>query len=136
MRNFDYVYCIFRCNILFTSFSQIGLLSFIDTVGSIFGPLFGLIVCDYYLIKRKKIINKDIFLSNKESAYFYSNGWHLKAIYSVFIGFIFASSTIWNVNLQFLQTFSWIIGAFTSYVTYYFIASKKWIISISKIKQR
>jgi Cytosine/uracil/thiamine/allantoin permeases len=104
--------------------SQIGLLSFIDTVGSIFGPLFGLIVCDYYLIKRKKIINKDIFLSNKESAYFYSNGWHLKAIYSVFIGFIFASSTIWNVNLQFLQTFSWIIGAFTSYVTYYFIASK------------
>ena len=105
--------------------SQIGLLSFIDTVGSIFGPLFGLIVCDYYLIKRKKIINKDIFLSNKESAYFYSNGWHLKAIYSVFIGFIFASSTIWNVNLQFLQTFSWIIGAFTSYVTYYFIASKK-----------
>ena len=104
--------------------SQIGLLSFIDTVGSIFGPLFGLIVCDYYLIKRKKIINKDIFLSNKESAYFYSNGWHLKAIYSVFIGFIFASSTIWNVNLQFLQTFSWIIGAFTSYITYYFIASK------------
>ena len=104
--------------------SQIGLLSFVDTVGSIFGPLFGLIVCDYYLIKRKKIINKDIFLSNKDSAYFYSNGWHLKAIYSVFIGFIFASSTIWNVNLQFLQTFSWIIGAFVSYVTYYFIASK------------
>ncbi len=104
--------------------SQIGLLSFVDTVGSIFGPLFGLIVCDYYLIKRKKINNKDIFLSNKGSAYFYSNGWHFKAVYSVFIGFIFASSTIWNVNLQFLQTFSWIIGAFASYVTYYFIASK------------
>ena len=47
------------------------------------------------------------------------------AITAMFIGFIFASSTIWNVNLQFLQTFSWIIGAFTYYVTYYFIASKK-----------
>ena len=104
--------------------SQIGILSFIDTIGSFFGPLFGLIICDYYLIKKGKIINKDIFSSKVESSYFYSNGWHYKAIYSVITGFIFASSTIWNVNMQFLQTFSWLIGAFISFVTYYLLASK------------
>ena len=104
--------------------SQIGILSFIDTIGSFFGPLFGLIICDYYLIKKGKIINKDIFSSKVESSYFYSNGWHYKAIYSVIIGFIFASSTIWNVNMQFLQTFSWLMGAFISFVTYYLLASK------------
>ena len=38
--------------------SQIGILSFIDTIGSFFGPLFGLIVCDYYLIKKKKLLIK------------------------------------------------------------------------------
>ncbi len=104
--------------------SQIGILSFMDTIGSFFGPLFGLIICDYYLIKKGKVINKDIFSSKIESSYFYSNGWHYKAIYSVIIGFIFASSTIWNVNMQFLQTFSWLIGAFISFVTYYLLASK------------
>ena len=104
--------------------SQIGILSFIDTIGSFFGPLFGLIICDYYLIKKGKVINKDIFSSKVESSYFYSNGWHYKAIYSVIIGFIFASSTIWNVNMQFLQTFSWLMGAFISFVTYYLLASK------------
>ena len=104
--------------------SQIGILSFIDTIGSFFGPLFGLIICDYYLIKKGKIINKDIFSSKVESSYFYSNGWHYKAIYSVITGFIFASSTIWNVNMQLLQTFSWLIGAFISFVTYYLLASK------------
>ena len=104
--------------------SQIGILSFIDTIGSFFGPLFGLIICDYYLIKKGKIINKDIFSSKVESSYFYSNGWHYKAIYSVITGFIFASSTIWNVNMQFLQTFSWLMGAFISFVTYYLLASK------------
>ena len=62
--------------------------------------------------------------SKVESSYFYSNGWHYKAIYSVITGFIFASSTIWNVNMQFLQTFSWLIGAFISFVTYYLLASK------------
>ena len=88
-----------------------------------FGPLFGLIVCDYYFIKKGNIINKDIFSSKIVRSYLYSNGWHYKAIYAVIIGFIFASSTIWNVNMQFLQTFSWLIGAFVVFVTYYLLAS-------------
>ena len=50
--------------------SQIGILSFIDTIGSFFGPLFGLIVCDYYLIKKGNIINKDIFPLNQEAHIF------------------------------------------------------------------
>ena len=41
-----------------------------------------------------------------------------------FIGFIFASSTIWNINLNFLQSFAWIIGAIISFITYYLLASK------------
>ena len=34
--------------------SQIGVLSIVDTVGSFFGPIFGIIVADYYLIKKKE----------------------------------------------------------------------------------
>ncbi len=104
--------------------SQIGILSFVDTAGSFFGPLFGIIVIDYYLIKKTSLINKDIFSSESNGCYYYSNGWHIKAIYSLLIGFIFASSTIWNVNLMFLQSYSWIIGAFSSSLTYYLLAKR------------
>ena len=104
--------------------SKIGILSFVDTIGSFFGPIAGIMIIDYYAIKNKKIINKDIFSSNKEGAYFYSGGWQIKSIYSLFIGFIFASATIWNIELRFLQSFSWIIGAFVSSMTYYLLASK------------
>ena len=104
--------------------SKIGILSFVDTIGSFFGPIAGIMLVDYYVIKDKKIINKDIFSSNKEGAYFYSGGWQIKSIYSLFIGFIFASATIWNIDLRFLQSFSWIIGAFVSSMTYYLLASK------------
>ena len=45
------------------------------------------------------------------------------SVTAMLIGFIFASSTIWNVNMQFLQTFSWLIGAFVVFVTYYLLAS-------------
>ena len=32
--------------------SQIGILSFIDTFAAFFGPLFGIMVVDFYLIKK------------------------------------------------------------------------------------
>ena len=104
--------------------SKIGILSFVDTIGSFFGPIAGIMIIDYYIIKNKKIINKDIFSSNKEGAYHYSGGWHIKSIYSLLIGFVFASCTIWNPEFRFLQPFSWIIGAVFSSITYYLLASK------------
>jgi NCS1 family nucleobase:cation symporter-1 len=104
--------------------SQIGILSMIDTIGSFFGPIFGVIIADFYLIRDKKIINKDIFSSLSTSTYYYSNGWQIKGVYAILIGFIFSSATIWNINLNFLQSFSWIIGAFISWLTYYLLASK------------
>ena len=104
--------------------SQIGILSFVDTAGSFFGPIFGIMIVDYYLIKKSSLINKDIFSSENNGLYYYSSGWHLKAIYSLLIGFIFAASTIWNVNLMPLQSYSWIIGAFTSSLTYYLLANR------------
>ena len=107
-----------------TLLSQIGLLSFIDTFGSFFGPLLGVIVVDYYLIKKSSLSNKDLYSAESESVYYYSNGWHIKAFYSVILGFIFSASTIWNINLMFLQSYAWIIGAFVSSLVYYLLASK------------
>ena len=37
----------------FSVLSQIGMLSFVDTISSFFGPLFGIMIADYYLIKKK-----------------------------------------------------------------------------------
>ena len=107
-----------------TILSQIGILSFIDTFGAFFGPLFGLIVADYYLIQKENLSNKDLYSNDKESSYYYSSGWHIKGIYSLVIGFIFSASTIWNINLMFLQSYAWIIGAFVSWITYYLLAKK------------
>tara|TARA_B110001452_G_scaffold7173_1_gene6437 strand:+ start:1803 stop:3260 length:1458 start_codon:yes stop_codon:yes gene_type:complete len=104
--------------------SQIGILSFIDTASSFFGPIFGIMIVDYYLIKKENLNSKDIFSLDNNSSYFYSKGWHLKAVYSLIIGFIFSASTIWNESLMSFQTYSWIIGAFVSSLTYYLLASK------------
>ena len=105
-----------------TFLSQVGALSFIDTFGAFFGPLFGIMISDFYFIQKGKLNNKDIYSLENTGIYYYSGGWHIKAVYSVILGFIFSASTIWNTNLMFLQSFSWIIGAFIAAFTYYLLA--------------
>ena len=107
-----------------TILSQIGILSFIDTFGAFFGPIFGVMIVDYYLIKENNLSNKDIYSIEKDSVYYFSSGWHIKGIYSIILGFIFSASTIWNLNLMFLQSYAWIIGACISAITYYLLAKK------------
>ena len=105
-------------------FSQSSIMLIVNTFASIFGPMFGLIICDYYLIKKQKINHKELFYPNEKTEYIYSNGWNLKAMYSLLIGFIFSASTIWNLNLISFQSFGWIIGAFISWITYYLLTKK------------
>ena len=104
--------------------SQIGILSIVDTIGSFFGPIFGIMITDYYLINKSKINNKDLYSSDSKSSYFFTNGWHIKGIYALFIGFIFSASTIWNINFNFLQSFAWLIGALMASITYYLLVTK------------
>ncbi len=107
-----------------TLLSQIGILSFIDTFSSFFGPIFGVIVVNYFIINNSKLETKGIHTFSNESPYYFSSGWHIKAIYSLLIGFIFSSSTIWNPNLMFLQSYAWIIGAFVGGLTYYLLLKR------------
>ncbi|MBD1167074.1 cytosine permease [Pelagibacterales bacterium SAG-MED09] len=107
-----------------TYLSQVGILSIIDTFGAFFGPLFGIMITDFYFLKKGKLNNKDIYSLENNGVYYYSGGWHIKAIYSMMLGFIFSASTIWNVNLMFLQPFSWVIGALIASLTYYLLTIK------------
>ncbi len=107
-----------------TLLSQVGILSFIDTFSSFFGPIFGVMVVNYFIINKSSLELKGIHSIYNESPYCFSGGWHIKAVYSLFIGFIFSASTIWNSNLMFLQSYSWIIGALMTGFTYYLLAKK------------
>ncbi len=105
-----------------TILSQIGILSFIDTFSAFFGPLFGIMISDFYFIKKGSLNNKDIYSMEITGIYYYTGGYHIKGIYSLILGFVFSASTIWNTNLMFLQSYSWIIGAFVSAFVYYLLA--------------
>ena len=99
-------------------FSQSGIIFVFDNLAAFFGPIFGIVVADYYLIKKQKINHKELFYPKDNTEYIYSGGWNYKAIYSLIIGFIFSASTIWNPSLAPFESFGWIIGSFISFILY------------------
>ena len=72
-------------------FSQIGILSFVDTFAAFFGPLFGLMIADYYFIQKGKLDNKDIYSLESNGMYYYSGGWHIKGCLCFLAWFYFFS---------------------------------------------
>jgi len=105
--------------------SLVGAASLINSLSAFFGPIFGVIIADYYFVKKEKIDHKDLFFYRENNIYFYSNGWNYKALYSLTIGFIFSFSVLWNYSFQDIKTFSWIIGSLISFLIYYLLNNKK-----------
>ena len=105
-------------------FSQPTILFIFDNIIAFFGPIFGVVIADYYYVKQQKINHKELFYPNADTEYVYSAGWNLKAVFSLIIGFIFSASSIWNLNLSFLESFGWIIGAFISFLLYFLLNKK------------
>jgi NCS1 family nucleobase:cation symporter-1 len=105
-------------------FSQPTILFIFDNIIAFFGPIFGVVIADYYYVKQQKINHKELFYPKDDTEYVYSAGWNLKAIFPIVIGFIFSASPIWNPNLSFLESFGWIIGAFISFLLYFLLNKK------------
>ena len=105
-------------------FSQPSIILIFDNLSAFFGPIFGIVIADYYYVKKQKINHKELFYPKENSEYIYSSGWNHKAIFSLIIGFIFSASTIWNANLSALESFGWIIGALISFILYMLLIKK------------
>ncbi len=104
--------------------SQLDIIKLIDSLAAFFGPIFGVIIADYYYVKNKKVNHKDLFFLREENEYLYKNGFNNKALYSVIIGFIFSFSMLWNVDLSDIKSFSWIVGFVVSFLIYYLLNKK------------
>ncbi|GAA2980647.1 NCS1 family nucleobase:cation symporter-1 [Microbacterium terrae] len=91
--------------------SQIGLPTFVDTLGAILAPLYGVLVADYYLIQRRRLKVADLFTMSPEGRYHYQKGWNVRAIVAVLVAAVFSVAAVWVPVLANLKGFAWVIGA-------------------------
>lgn len=104
--------------------SQIGIFNFVNTLGAILAPIYGIMIVDYYMIKHGKLDIQKLFSADPSGQYFYDNGWNKRALVAFALTSIFSVCTVWVPSLAFLSGFSWVIGAVLGGLVYYIVTKK------------
>lgn len=94
----------------------------LDVLGAFMGPLFGILIADFYLIKRGQLYVDDLFNASSSGRYWYRGGFNPKAIMALLPAVAIGLMIIFIPNLQQISSFSWFIGAFLGGSIYRFIA--------------
>jgi len=91
---------------------------FLIFVSGLLGPVLGILITDYFLIRKKEIELAELYKEN--GAYSYNgSGYNKKAITALFIGIFLALIGYWVPPLNFLYSLSWFTGFFISSAIYY-----------------
>src|SRR5210317_799191 len=102
--------------------TQMGLFPFVNTLGAILAPVFGIMISDYYIIKKEQLSVDDLFTESAKGKYHYNSGFNGKAMLAWLISGYVAVGTVWpNILVFGLSDFfanlgggggyAWIIGA-------------------------
>jgi len=103
--------------------SNIGISGFVNTFGATLAPIFGIMIVDYYKI-RKEELNVDDLYNMEGGAYHYGNGWNDKALIAFGIASVFSVATVWVPALGVLSGYAWIIGAILGGIIYLAVTKK------------
>ncbi|MDB2390243.1 NCS1 family nucleobase:cation symporter-1 [Alphaproteobacteria bacterium] len=102
--------------------TQMGLFPFVNTLGAILAPVFGIMIVDYYIIKKQQLDVNALFDESPDAAYYYNAGLNHKAMLAWVLSGYIAVGTVWpNILILGLDDFfanlgggggyAWIIGA-------------------------
>lgn len=95
-------------------------------LGALIGPLFGILIADFYLIRGQKIVVDDLFTLDPAGEYHYKNGYNPAAIKAVVVSGVISLSSVIVPKvggvLSWLPQYGWFVGCGCGFVAYYLIA--------------
>ena len=115
--------------------TNMGLFPFVNTLGAILAPVFGIMIADYYIIKKQEINIDDLFSDSEKGKYYYNGGFNGKGMLAWIISGYIAVGTVWpNILILGLDDFfanlgggggyAWIIGASLGAVIHLIISKR------------
>ncbi|MCP8686530.1 NCS1 family nucleobase:cation symporter-1 [Marinobacterium sedimentorum] len=111
-----------------TSFiSQFGISGFVNTLGATLAPLYGIMIVDYYSL-RKQVLRRDDLYDMKGGTYHFGNGWNDNALVAFGIAGAFSVATVWVPLLGQLTGYAWLIGASLGGLIYYVRCKKSHLV--------
>ena len=102
--------------------STVGIAGFVNTLGATLAPLYGIMVCDYYLVRRRHLVVEELYRNDAGSRYHYSGGWNRTALLAFLVAAVFSVAAVWVPAMAALSGYAWLIGALLGAVLYRLLA--------------
>jgi NCS1 family nucleobase:cation symporter-1 len=113
--------------------TKMGMFPFVNTLGAILAPVFGIMITDYYIVKKQKLDVKALFKDGK-GKYWYNDGFNYKGMLAWVLSGYVAIGSVWPsilpggvgnffANLGGGGGYAWIIGAALGAIVHLAISS-------------
>lgn len=99
----------------------------LEVLGAFIGPLFGVLIADYYLVRKREIVVDELFTMAETGKYWYTKGFNPVAVIATVVGAIAAVFPVLAKNVHGMHTaaeYSWFIGCGLALVIYYGLATR------------
>ncbi|WP_330114807.1 NCS1 family nucleobase:cation symporter-1 [Pseudomonas sp. JS3066] len=100
------------------------ILYFLGGLGALLGPLYGIIVTDYYLVRRGRVNLPELYSESRDAAYHYRRGVNLRAVAAFIPSALIAIVLALLPAFESLSQFSWFFGAGLGALIHYAIAER------------
>jgi NCS1 family nucleobase:cation symporter-1 len=110
----------------------------LETLGAFIGPLFGVLIADYYLIRKQHVVVDDLFTMSPGGRYWYRKGYNPPAIIATAIGAAVAMvPVLWKGGPGMATTaqYSWFIGMGLGLVVYRVLAPRMQVAARSRLAE-
>src|SRR5690606_8815029 len=87
--------------------SAIGITGFVDTLGALLAPLYGIMIIDFYILRKQRVVLQDLFSMDEQGTYYFDGGWNKRAMLAFACAAIFSVSTVWVPVLSDLAGYGW-----------------------------
>ncbi|MFB7717113.1 NCS1 family nucleobase:cation symporter-1 [Nocardia sp. NPDC056100] len=100
----------------------------LETLGAFIGPLFGVLIADYYLVRKQRVNVDELFTMSEHGSYWYRRGYNPAAILATVVGAVFAVIPVLAsgrmTGMYTAAQYSWFIGCGLALAGYYLLATR------------
>jgi NCS1 family nucleobase:cation symporter-1 len=100
--------------------STVAINYFLGSIGALLGPIFGILMVDYFLIRRGHIDVQALYSDHVDGAYQYNKGLNRNALVAMLLASIVSVSMAVAPSLAVVLPYSWVAGAFIAGFVYIF----------------
>lgn len=94
----------------------------VDVLAALIGPVYGILIIDYYYIKRRHVVVHDLYSTSREGSYWYRHGVNWKAVAALIPAGIASVAAMMLDSGSGIGNFTFFIGAFMAAGVYRWIA--------------